>query len=387
MELIKLIQHFRIRKSKKHIRVTVYSHATRRHASASPIILRIVLPTETSSHLTVKAKSRQTQKSSNQTYPRVKRSLSKVHSFVSIVSTWAVITALVLFAFGRFFTGDINDNDLIMKGIRDQLPDNLTISNVYMHDIHGFGNDTMFVLANDYDGNDITNQLIIFDKIENQILNQIYNLFGYGSNYKLSYAFSLVSSSKDLNFGYAELNILDLVDLTGDFSKEIIVQFMSLPAGTSGYYQIGIFSYSFDLKKYYLLGTFPPKNLDISKSGYLQEKVVTVFKDYDEVSYQTNSYDTSNTFLLEYGTSDDYYFFVESFETHLIYAERIWEGARFDPHRYTISIFTPNYNSETGELTWWAIFSKETDEYTEYCSTEFVKDFLVRNGVTWLFTD
>lgn len=247
----------------------------------------------------------------------------------------------------------------------------------------------MVVLATDNKGTPVANQLLIFDKIENDILNKANNLFGYGSSYKLSLSFSLDDPNVDPDFsmGYS-LKILDTIDLTGDLSKEIIVQFMAQPSGTSGYYQIGIFSYSYDTHTYYLLGTYPSSNLyDVSQMQY-PNIVSTVFHQGDY--RQRNLYNKNELFNLEYGTMDDNSFFITNeYSTYLIRTQMIWgpKESHIDAHRHIVSVFQPHFDSITNELEWSVMFSKETDKYISYCSKEFIQEFLQNNGKSWIMSE
>lgn len=264
-----------------------------------------------------------------------------------------------------------------MQRIKKQLPDGLEISDIYMEDIHGLGNDTMVVLAVNNDGGKNANQFLIFDKVDNDILNQFNNLLGYGSNYRLSYLFSLESPYDEDVRGYS-LEILDTIDLTGDLSKEIIVKFMPYPAGNGAYYQIGIFTYSYEKHTYYLLGTYPEAILYEAN-----ELISTIF--HEEGASDKNYYNQNEVFELEYSSKYNNDFFMETNleEVVLVRTERIWgDESNADPHRFTVSLFEPVYDSEIDELRWRVLFSEETDEYIEYCTQEYVQKFLKeKNGM------
>ena len=310
----------------------------------------------------------------------------KLYMIISVISTLTIFSAVLLFAVGQLGLESSCDDDLIMQNIKKQIPDNLEISSITTQDIHGFGNDSLVVLvanANTEDGSS-ANQLLIFDKVDNGVLNQIYNFAGYGSNYKLSYMFSLTSEndSEYKPFGYA-LELLDVVELTGDTSKELVVMFMAIPPGTSGYYQIGIFSYSFEKQAYYLVGTYPPVGgYDLNQDNgihYWNIPAPTIF--HTENNSQSNLYDNNERFELEYGTNDDNDFYIESNNgLLLVRTQMIWgEESHVEPHRHIISVFDPIYNQEKDELEWNVIFSKETTEYARYCTEDFVIDFLKEN--------
>ena len=258
---------------------------------------------------------------------------------------------------------------------------------IYMQDIHGFGNESIIVFAcsdyikdDDGSGQSLTtaNQLLIFDKIDNNILNQIYNLYGLGSNYKLSYIFSLVDpyAVGGHSFGYS-LDLIDTVELTGDLSKEIVVKFQAEPAGSAGYYKIGIFSYSFEQQCYYMLGTFPPskKYQRDEDNDWLPGSSSTTFHESEET--QTNYYDNSKSFHLESGTEDDIDFFIRTdYNTYLVRTLMIWDdNGHPGPHRHVVSVFVPVYDPITNELEWTVFFPQETED-EGYPTKEFVMNFL-----------
>ena len=286
-----------------------------------------------------------------------------------------------------------------MKEISDQIPDNLTISKIETLDIHGFGNESIIVLAADdfmeelFDKDDqeyseskfgIANKLLIFDKVDNEILNKAYHLFGLGSNYKIAYMFSLESPlDDDLFWGYS-IELLDVIELTGDLSKELVVKIAPEPTGTSEVYYVGIFSYSYEKHSYYLLGTFPPSDKYIfDENKFNRERVATVF--HTGETNQRNYYREydNGEFNLEYGTSDDNDIFIQNDygNAYLVRTQMIWgEQSHVEPHRHIISVYSPYYDSEDGELYWFPVFSKETDKYAFYCTDNFIIQFLLENN-------
>lgn len=311
----------------------------------------------------------------------------RLYSIISLISTLTVLTGVILFLCGKWLFGDVCDDDLTMQRIKKQMPDNLTITDIYMEDIHGVGNESMIVLASNSDvGNRIANQLLIFDKVENDILNQIYNLFGYGSNYKCSYLFSLeymdetwleelgVESNE---LGYS-LEIVDVIDLTGDLSKEIVVNFRPMDdwgniAGSRDYYDTGIFSYSYEEHKYYLLGTYPP---------YHDDRIP------QRKSNDRNRYNEAETFKLAGGLSGFYseYFAREKIysDTVMVRTKRIWDfenESYITSHQFNISVYKPIFDIKKNKLKWEKVFSEDTDEYMEQCSKKYVQKFLDKKGV------
>lgn len=321
--------------------------------------------------------------------PKIVSFLKNIYVLISVISTLTIFSAFILFLFGKMGIETSSDDDLIMRDIKNQISDNLTISSITTVDIHGFGNDSIIVLAADdymYDYSDgdgiVANQLFVFDKIGNEFLNNVYNLFGYGSSFKLSYKFSLESDNPEIPYWGYSVKLLDVVELTGDLSKELVVMFRPEPAGTSGYYYIGVFSYSFESHSYYMLGTFPPAG-QYKLGNYYRgsEPVTTIFHNSNANCY--NYYGDEVKFQLESGTSDDNDFFIENdYGTrYLVRTKMIWgpgEGHP-SPHRHIISVFFPSYNSDNNELEWRVTFSEETSDHTRYCTEKFVIDFLQAN--------
>lgn len=340
-------------------------------------------------HIYLKGKIQVLYRKWTKMFSSIVRGIKGLYHIISVISTLSIFTAFLLFAIGKIGLEKSSDDDLIMQSIKKQVPENLEILDISVQDIHGFGNESLIVLATDLtfsNEDQLANQMLIFDKVENDVLNRIYNLFGYGSNYKLSYIFSLGDESEDFSaFGYW-MEILDVVELTNDMSKEIVVMFMQIPSGTSGYYQIGIFSYSFEMKKYYLVGTYPPVDgyeLELDQNAYYWNiPAPTILRANDLKQY--NYYNQNEVFQLEYGTYDDNDFYIEneSGDVFLVRTQMIWgDESHVDPHRHIISVFIPRYDKENDELRWNVIFSKETKEYTTYCTKEFVLDFLKENGL------
>ena len=80
---------------------------------------------------------------------KIKTFLKGIYSVISVFSTLTIFTSLVLFLVGRLGFNNICDDDLIMQQIKNQLPDNLTISDIYIENIHGLENESIIVLASD----------------------------------------------------------------------------------------------------------------------------------------------------------------------------------------------------------------------------------------------
>ena len=320
---------------------------------------------------------------------RVKHVLKKVYSIISIISTLAVFGAIILFVIGRIGMVKMSDDDLIMNEIVSQMPDNLEINSIEQIDIHGLGNESIIVSASDkkYPNEDpVANQILIFDKIENNFLNQMYHFLGFGSKYKLSYRFSLskVDNDNNASFGYY-LNLLEAIELTGDNSKELIVEIMSIPAGTSACYEVAIISYSFTNHSYYVLGTYPEYN-DKIKYNDSRTSISIIDNFHSDPLKECNYYDNNEKFNLTWCSHDNYYFHYVNknlYNNYLVEARMIWESgeSHVSPHRYSILIYSLGYDRERDEIDWYLNYCIESQEYLTGDAKEFVEKVLVDNNL------
>lgn len=292
-----------------------------------------------------------------------------IYSAISVVSTLTVFSALILFVLGKTGMAASCDDDLIMQNIMSQLPSDSEIQDIKMLDIHGFGNQSIIVIADrksdyiyyDPDHRKPRHKLFIFDQIENSVLNQFYNLFGYGSKYNLSYSFALNTLDGTPNADYFA-EIMDVVELTDDTSKEIVIRFIDPLGGTVGSYLIGIFSYSFQRETYYLLGSFPPTVCVEDDSELELEELEEGLKSFYQEPYYKNDYDESETFDLGSGAFKENDIFIEEQNEVLLIrtAPDYGEESNADPHKQYISVFYPRYNRELDELSWGLGFAGKT---------------------------
>lgn len=314
-----------------------------------------------------------------------RNAVKKTYAVVSAITTLAVFVLLILLCAGAVGGGKSSD-DLIMREIKGQVSPELRIVSITRQDIHGFGNDSIVVLAaaehqSMEDEDAITNQLLVFDRAENDLRNRLRSLFGCGSGFRLAYRFSLAESDGVFGLGYT-IRLLDVVELTGDLSGELVVLFRPEPSGTSGIGEVGVFSCSPGDRGYYLLGTLPPAELyDLGESHRGYRPAPTVFK--TDGWGEHDRYAPDETFRLENVSTDNNDIFIEndSGTVYLIRTQMIWgdNESHADPHRHVISAFLPQYDAEKDELEWYVTFSKETEAYTTYCTKEFILDFLREN--------
>ena len=204
------------------------------------------------------------------------RVIKKVYALISVLSSLTILGGLLLFVFGRISNYNVTDNTLIYKDILAQIPENYEVREIKSADLFGTGNQTIIVVANEMgipqylqgenaleksieqERNRKQDVVFLFDTINNNILSQINNFMGYGSNYRLVYQFALSFLNEDGSFddhfnGYMKIGGFE--EMTGDNIKEIIMHLDS--GGSGGYYDIAILSYSIEVQKYYFLGSYP----------------------------------------------------------------------------------------------------------------------------------
>ena len=314
-----------------------------------------------------------------------RNAIKGLYAVISVITTLAVFCLLILLCAESLRGGESGD-DLIMREIKRQVSPDLRIVSITAQDIHGFGNDSIVVLAaaerqgTEEEGR-INNQLLVFDRAGNDLRDRLRGLFGRGSGFRLAYKFSLADS-----YGFPELGftirLLDVVELTGDLSRELVVLFRPEPSGTSGIGEVGVFSCLPGDRGYYLLGTFPPAELyDLGESHRGWQLAPTEFR--TEGWGKHDRYAPDETFRLESVSTDNNDIFIEndSGTVYLLRTRMIWgdHESHVDPHRHVISAFLPRYDAEKDELEWYVTFSKETEAYTTYCTKEFILDFLREN--------
>ena len=319
--------------------------------------------------------------------------LGQVYKIISVISTLTVTLSLVLFIGGRIVHYNMTDDDLILDGIQNAISDDYSIEEIHRADLHGLGSDSLIVIARkdthiyDFYDSDIDSmresepltQLLFFDEINNSFLQEIYNLFGFGSRYSLRYRFSLADDNIGPNF-YAEVS--DIIDLTKDGRPEIIVNFVWIGGGGSeGYYQHGIFSYSIVDRKYHLVGTYPPRDLD-AMGQFITTPVVDGNNLFGAVY---NYYDQTEKFLLGWNTSRNNAFFWDTGqEIYLIQTEYIWgeDEAHSSPHAHYLFIYRIIDNwYPSDNITWECCYSGEIPGKRQYCTDEFLVNYIMDNNI------
>ena len=193
--------------------------------------------------------------------------------------------------------------------------------------------------------------------------------------------------------GY-KLDLLETVELTGDTNKELVVSIMTLPAGTSGYYEVAIISYSYDTHSYFVLGSYP--SLNEVESDYLTRQNEYGFYDsgisienafhiapLDEYNY----YNKNELFNLTICNHDDFYYFYNVYsEKYLVQADMIWgpNESHVSPHKYIIRVYRPTFDSIKKELNWFLAYSFINTDYMTSDSKEYIEQFLIDNQLGWI---
>lgn len=316
--------------------------------------------------------------------------LGQAYRVISVVSTLTVTFSLVLFIGGRIVRYNMTDDDLILDGIQNTLSDGYYIEKIYRADLHGLGSDSLIVIVRketyswDFDSDSMREaepltQLLFFDEINNGILQEIYNLFGFGSRYSLRYRFSLADDLFGPNY-FAEIS--DIIDLTEDGRPEIIVNFVLIDGGGSElFYRNGIFSYSILDRKYHLVGTYPP--LELSAIGQIIRTPVVDDNNLSWAAY--NYYDQTEKFLLTDNTLRNNSFLWDTGqEIYLIQTEYIWgaDEAHTDLHTHYIFIYKIISGwSSSDDIIWECCYSGEIPGKREYCTKEFLVHYITENNL------
>ncbi len=114
-------------------------------------------------------------------WPKIKIFWGKLYEWISVFSTLSIFGGLAIFIYGRFAKNNQSDNDLIMQQIIDEVAGEEIIS-INVEDIHGFGNNSIIVSScnrsRDYYDEYPSNNLLILDLTENEILHSMDDLLG-----------------------------------------------------------------------------------------------------------------------------------------------------------------------------------------------------------------
>lgn len=297
--------------------------------------------------------------------------VKRLYIVLSIISTLTVFSGIFLYIIGNIFNYYKTDDDLILDCIEKTLDNDYVIEEMVSSDLHGFGNNSIIVVARkvtyefDFETGELISdteprtKILIFDEVNNGILNQLYNLFGFGSNYSLRYQFALTCDSFGASYR-AEID--NIIDLNGDKRPEICINFYESGGGSAGCYVNGIFGYSISDRKYHLVGTYGDSDN---------------YRDY------YNYYDCDERFYLSNAsTRDNSFFWDTEHGVYLISTSHTIESgeSNADPHTHTIYVYKfQDKHSEKIEID--LIYSGEIPGKRKYCSEEFLVKYIIDNNL------
>ena len=309
-----------------------------------------------------------------------RKGIRRLYSGITIISSLAVFSGIFLYVIGNMSNYYKTDDDLILDNIQKTIEEDYTIDEIYVVDLHGMGNNSIIVVtckkSYDFDfksGEPIDveprTQILIFDEVNNGILNQLYNLFGFGSNFSLRFKFALADDTMGASYR-AEID--DIIDLNGDGRSEICINFYAIGGGGSaGIYINGIFGYSIYDRKYHLVGTYYNSDDEVDDMTY-----------WERERYY-NFYDIQERFNLSYSsTRDNEFFWDTGHGIYLIKTRHTIEEneSNADPHTHTIYIY--KFEDKYPEMIQMnLIYSGEIPGKRRYCSEEFLVEYIIENNL------
>lgn len=295
--------------------------------------------------------------------------IKRLYIGVSIISTLTVFSGIFLYIIGNIFNYYKTDDDLILDHIQETLDKDYVINEIVSSDLHGFGNNSIIVITHkipyefDFETGaiDPRTQILIFDEVNNGILNQLYNLCGFGSNYSLRYQFALASDGYGASYG-AEID--DIIDLNGDKIPEICIIFYESGGGSAGNYINGIFGYSIRDRKYHLVGTYDISDNERGSGEYY------------------NYYDSDEKFNLSTASlSDNNFFWDTGHGTYLISTTHTIEAEESNADPHTHSIYVYKFAEGSAYIQMDLIYSGEIPGKRKYCSEEFLVEYIINNNL------
>ena len=311
----------------------------------------------------------------------IKSGVVFIYNVISVVSTLTILSGLVLFVYGNIKDSNTSDNNLIMEQIKKATKEEDIIS-VNAVDIYGFGNESIIVTASNYEKSnkeDYGNKLVILDKMDNEILQKMNDFFGLKSNFKTTHNYSIYC--EDVCFIPKTRYV---IDISGDKTKEVIVQYMFL-GSVDGANGTAIFKYSYDDEQYHIIGTYPNcEKMDLrvyDKGGNLcdgiaPKEVETNFSKLEDSSWSPVCFDGEKKF---------------TFNNGLYYCKEYWVDCtawgrvlvivhvdKYDQQTY-INVYYPEDKDEDGnELVWKIIFSEKVKKFSTYYTRDDLAKELVK---------
>lgn len=301
----------------------------------------------------------------------IKKFLSRVYSIISIVSTLLIFSGIIVYIYGHIINDNKSDNNLIMNQIREEIGEDVIIT-IDTVDIHGFGNNSIIVATRDdnelaihpKNKNAYNNNLLIFDSINNEFLQDMNDLFGMKSSYKETFSYRIWS--ENIQFIPRTEYVLDII---GDSTKEIIVKY-DVFGSTYGANGTAIFKYSYDEEQYELIGTYP-NNQKLETNiydkfgnsiGFSAKYIKTVFNDDSKDDFSNEAIPCKSQekkFNLNSGSiySQEYWAVSSTLGKVLV-------TVNIDKYRQQetyINVYLPSYNGK--ELSWSLCYSENVVDF------------------------
>ena len=302
--------------------------------------------------------------------------LIKVYNIISIIATLTIFSGLILFLCGKIVKNNQSDNDLIMKQIKKEIGNDDIIS-LNTADIHGFGNNSIIVTtSNDKGIHNDSNNLLILDTVDNEILKGMNDPFGTKSSYKITFKYTL--SSEDIHFIPDTEYVLDII---GDSTKEIIVKYY-IWGSNYGANGTAIFAYSYEDEAYRILGTYPDNvKLDLNMYdnngrivGKKAQMVESCFYKTDDVYSWIQCSDGKHEFNLNSGSVYSREYWINStYEGQ----ELATVNMDYDQSLTYINIYKPYYDETNDTLAWNMIYSEYVEDLSrDYTQTDLAKTLM-----------
>lgn len=307
-------------------------------------------------------------------WPVVKKALGKIYEWISVFSTLTIFGGLIIFIYGRVVKNNQSDNDLIMQQIIDEVAGEKIIA-INVADIHGFGNDSIIVTTSnmhrDYYSEEPSNNLMILDLIENDILHKMDDLLGVKSSYKTTFLYSI--SCDDVDFIPKTEYVIDII---GDSTKELIVKY-HISGSTYGANGTAIFAYSYADSKYMIIGTYPNSEkanvVEYDSSGNVFGRKPQIVKtEFSNGIYEGQDIlrcsDGEISFNLNSGSwsGREYWVKTSSYGNALATVNIDY----YNDSPAFINIYEPYYDTHNEELMWSLLYSEYLEEFPQTYSED-----------------
>ena len=310
---------------------------------------------------------------------KMKIVLEMIYKVVSVVSTLTIFSGLIIYIYGHLVKNNQSDNDLIMDQITEEV-NGEDIIGINVADIHGFGNNSIIVTTSNVDmvsyGEEYSNNLVILDITENEVLRKMEDFLGLKSSYKTTFSYTILSD--DIRFYPITEYVLDII---GDSTKEIIVKYYVFG---STYVANGtaIYTYSYNDSQYKLIGTYPEnRKVDLYEydddGNYIGRRAQLIETDFNDDLVNGNSiikcYDKNdNRFNLNHGKGNEHEYWIRTSIHGCVLATVNIDDRENNPTY--INIYQPIYDSQEENLKWNLVYSEDMQGFDSY----YMEDDLVR---------